>query len=224
LILGFSDDLWHASANLRAAIHVHPFNQELAAGTLPRVIFAHYMVQDSLYLRGYARVLSLAAAKAQRTEDILECAKAAEVAIIVERALHAGYLDQFGISQEEVENAEATPACEAYVNFMLATAATDTFGVLVSAILPCFWLYHDVGTQISKNAVVDNFYQAWIDTYGDESFAAATLRMRAIVDVAGAAAGPGEQARMTSAFLRCAQYEWLFWESAYSQAGWPIIP
>lgn len=222
--MAFSDALWTASTNLRAAVHAHPFNQELASGTLPRDVFAHYMVQDSLYLRGYARVLSLAAAKAQRTEDILECAKAAEVSIVVERALHAGYLEQFGISQMEVEQAEATPACEAYVNFMLATAATDTFGVLVSAILPCFWLYQDVGTQIAKNTIAGNFYQTWIDTYGDESFAAATARMRAIVDVAGAAAGPDEQARMKSAFLRCAQHEWLFWDSAYRQAGWPIMP
>jgi thiaminase (transcriptional activator TenA) len=220
--MAFSDDLWSAAHNLRAAVHAHPFNVELAAGTLSRQAFAHYMVQDSLYLRGYARVLALAAAKAPGADEILECAKAAEVAIVVERALHAGYLDQFGIDAAEVEAAQATPACEAYVNFMLATAATDSFGVLVAAILPCFWLYQDVGSKIAENVVPDNYYQAWIDTYSDESFAAATLRMRAIVDQAGAAAGEAEKARMKAAFLRCAQHEWLFWQSAYDQAGWPI--
>jgi thiaminase (transcriptional activator TenA) len=222
--MAFSDELWTAAINLRAAVHAHPFNKELAAGTLPREAFAHYMVQDSLYLRGYARVLALAAAKAPGADEILECAKAAEVAIVVERALHAGYLDQFGIAAKDVEAAQATPACEAYVNFMLATAATDSFGVLVAAILPCFWLYQDVGTEIAKNVVPNNFYQAWIDTYSDESFAAATLRMRAIVDAAGAAAGENERTRMTAAFLRCAQHEWLFWQSAYVQGDWPIKP
>jgi thiaminase (transcriptional activator TenA) len=222
--MAFTDELWSAAANLRAAVHAHPFNTELAAGTLPREAFAHYMVQDSLYLRGYARVLALAAAKAPGADEILECAKAAEVAIVVERALHAGYLDQFGIAAADVEAAEATPACEAYVNFMLATAVTDSFGVLMAAILPCFWLYQDVGTTIAKNVVPGNFYQAWIDTYADESFAAATLRMRAIVDAAGAAAGKAERTRMTAAFLRCAQHEWLFWQSAYTQSDWPILP
>jgi thiaminase (transcriptional activator TenA) len=218
----FSEHLWQSAANLRDAVHAHPFNQELAAGTLPRAAFAHYMVQDSLYLRGYARVLALAAAKAPGADEILECAKAAEVAIVVERALHAGYLDQFGIAAGEVEAAQATPACEAYVNFMLATATTDSFGVLMAAILPCFWLYQDVGTKIAQNVVPNNFYQAWIDTYSDESFAAATLRMRAIVDAAGASAGEAERTRMTAAFLRCAQHEWLFWQSAYVQADWPV--
>jgi thiaminase (transcriptional activator TenA) len=220
--MAFTDELWAAATNLRAAVHAHPFNVELAAGTLPREAFAHYMVQDSLYLRGYARVLALAAAKAPGADEILECAKAAEVAIVVERALHAGYLDQFGIAASDVESAQSTPACEAYVNFMLATAATDSFGVLVAAILPCFWLYQDVGTQIAQNVVPDNFYQAWIDTYADESFAAATDRMKAIVDAAGDAAGEGERARMKAAFLRCAQHEWLFWQSAYAQSDWPV--
>lgn len=220
--MAFTDELWEAAANLRAAVHAHPFNVELAAGTLAREAFTHYMVQDSLYLRGYARVLALAAAKAPGADDILECAKAAEVAIVVERALHAGYLDQFGIAASDVEAAEATPACEAYVNFMLATAVTDSFGVLVAAILPCFWLYQDVGAKIAQSVVPNNFYQAWIDTYSDESFAAATLRMRAIVDAAGAVAGHAEQTRMRAAFLRCAQHEWLFWQSAYVQADWPI--
>lgn len=222
--MAFTDEVWAAATNLRASVHAHPFNKELAAGTLSRQAFAHYMVQDSLYLRGYARVLALAAAKAPSSDEILECAKAAEVAIVVERALHAGYLDQFGISATQVEVAEATPACEAYVNFMLATAATDSFGVLVAAILPCFWLYQDVGTEIAKNTVANNFYQAWIDTYSDEGFAAATARMRAIVDAAAEVAGAPERMRMTAAFMRCAQHEWLFWESAYSQADWPIKP
>lgn len=222
--MAFTDELWDAATNLREAVHAHPFNVKLAAGTLPREAFAHYMVQDSLYLRGYARVLALAAAKAPGTDEILECAKAAEVAIVVERALHSGYLDQFGIAAADVEAAQATPACEAYVNFMLATATTDSFGVLVAAILPCFWLYQDVGTKIALNVVPDNFYQAWIDTYADESFAAATGRMKAIVDAAGAAAGEAERARMKAAFLRCAQHEWQFWQSAYIQADWPIAP
>ena len=220
--MAFTDEVWTAAANLRAAVHAHPFNCELAAGTLPRAAFQHYMVQDSLYLRGYARVLALAAAKAPGADEILECAKAAEVAIVVERALHAGYLDQFGIASADVEAAQATPACEAYVNFMLATAATDSFGVLVAAILPCFWLYQDLGTAIAKNVVPDNFYQAWIDTYADESFAAATDRMKAIVDAAAEVAGATERTRMTAAFLRCAQHEWLFWQSAYEQADWPV--
>lgn len=223
-IMSFTAEIWDRAAALRAAVHAHPFNRELAAGTLPRDAFARYMVQDGLYLQGYARVLALCAAKAPGADEILEFAQAAGTAIVVERALHAGYLTQFGIDPRAMETAEPTPACEAYVNFMLATAATDSFAVTAAAILPCFWLYQDVGAAISKTAAPDNFYQAWIDTYADEGFAAATARMKAIVDRAADAAGVPERARMEAAFLRCAQHEWLFWDAAYSGADWPVRP
>jgi thiaminase (transcriptional activator TenA) len=220
----FTQEIWDAAGNLRTAVHAHPFNTELAAGTLSREAFAHYMVQDSLYLQGYARVLALAAAKAPSANEILEFSKASEIAIIVERGLHAGYLTQFGIDASAAEAAQPTPACEAYVNFMLATAATDSFGVVAAAVLPCFWLYMDVGVAISRNRVPDNFYQSWIDTYSDESFAAATERMKVIVEEAAQQAGARERQRMKAAFLRCAQHEWLFWDSAYHQRKWPILP
>ena len=29
------------------------------------------------------------------------------------------------------------------------------------------------------------------------------------------------QARMMTAFVRCTQYEWLFWDGAYQRRGWP---
>jgi thiaminase (transcriptional activator TenA) len=220
--MSFTDEIWAETATLRATIHAHPFNRELAAGTLKRDVFARYMIQDSLYLQGYARVLALGAAKAPDADTILEFSQAASTAIIVERALHAGYLEQFGIDAKQAETAEQTPACEAYVNFMLATAVTGSFAELAAAILPCFWLYQDVGIAIAKQTVPNNFYQAWIDTYSDENFAAATNRMKAVVDKAARKAGDIERLAMAKAFRRCAQHEWLFWDAAYTAADWPI--
>lgn len=220
----FTDQIWDRASNLRHAVHTHPFNTGLRDGTLPREAFARYMVQDTLYLQGYARVLALGAAKAPGGDEVLEFSRAAEVAIVVERQLHASYLTRFGIDPRSAEGATPTPACEAYVNFMLATAITGSFGELAAAVLPCFWLYHDVGTAIACQSAPDNFYQAWIDTYADPGFADATNRMRVIVDAAAEAAGESEREKMAVAFLRCAQHEWIFWDAAWSGADWPVRP
>jgi thiaminase/transcriptional activator TenA len=206
---------------MRDAMRAMPFNAELAAGTLSKNAFKHYMLQDAAYLQGYARVLAIGAAKAPTSDDILEFSKAAETAIVVERALHAGYLSEFGITTAEMESAEPSPACTGYVNFMLAEATTGTFATLVGAILPCFWVYRDIGLFIRDRAAPNNFYQTWIDTYADEAFGAATQRMIAIYDRAHHAAGTAEQARMEAAFLRCCQYEWIFWDAAYRLEVWP---
>ena len=60
----FSTDAWAANAGANSAILTMPFNNELAAGTLPRETFKGYIVQDAHYLLGFSRALSLAAAKA----------------------------------------------------------------------------------------------------------------------------------------------------------------
>ena len=217
-----SAQIWARAEPIRAAMRAMPFNVQLAAGTLPRDAFRHYMLQDAAYLQAYARVLAIGAAKAPGPDEILEFSKAAETAIVVERALHAGYLAQFGIETAAMEAAEPSPACLGYVNFMLAEALTGTFATLVGAVLPCFWVYREVGLHVRATGATDNFYQAWIDTYADESFGAATERMIGVYDRAAALAGPAERARMEAAFLRCCQYEWMFWDAAYRRESWPI--
>lgn len=217
-----SQAVWEKAAPLRAAMRDMPFNAELAAGTLSRESFRHYMIQDTLYLVGYARVLSLGAAKAPDAEEVLRFSKAAETAIVVERALHAGYLARFGIEPRDVERAKPAPTTAAYVNFLLAEAATGTFATLVGAVLPCFWVYREVGLHVANRSAPDNFFQAWIDTYTDESFGAAVEGMIGVYDRAHHAAGAAERARMENAFLACCRYEWMFWDAAHRQERWPV--
>ena len=91
--------------------------------------------------------------------------------------------------------------------------------MLASALLPCFQIYWDVGCAIAATAAADNPYRAWIDTYADEAFGEAVTR---VIDIADQAATPAHRARMLAAFGRSAQYEWLFWDGAYQERGWPI--
>lgn len=100
--------------------------------------------------------------------------------------------------------------------------AAGSFGELVAALLPCFWVYREVGLHIAARAAPENFYQAWIDTYADPGFGAATERMIALVDAAAAKAGEAEQARMRARFLRCCQHEQRFWAAAYARESWDL--
>lgn len=220
--MDFTDSLWNAALPIRTAMLTMPFNAELAAGTLARPAFRHYMAQDALYLVGFGRALALAAARAPDVDAVLEFAQASQTAIVVERSLHAGYLEQFGVSQADLANTEPSPVCDAYVNSLLATAAIGSFAELAAAVLPCFWVYREVGLHIKAEGAPNNFYQAWIDTYSDPAFGAATSRMIAVVEQAGATASDPERARMRARFLRCCQYEWMFWDSAYRQGDWPL--
>jgi thiaminase (transcriptional activator TenA) len=208
--------------NLRTAIHKLPFNTELAAGSLRRERFQHYITQDALYLGQFSRALALAAAKAPDSETLRDFAQSAVSTVSVERSLHEHYLRAFGVDPAALAAAEPAPDCLAYTSFLLATAYHDPWEVLVAALLPCFWIYWDVGSRIAKRAAPDNPYRAWIDTYADEGFGEAVRMVIGITDRAASATTSAVQARMMTAFVRSTQYEWLFWDGAYQQRGWPV--
>ena len=218
----FCDQAWQRTTGLRAAIHALPFNRELATGTLGRERFQFYITQDALYLEQYARILALAGVRGPDAASLRLFAESALGAVAVEQALHGRYLTEFGIDPAALTLAEPSPECLGYTSYLFATAYQEPWEVLIAALLPCFWIYWDVGNSIAREVVANNPYHAWIDTYADAGFGAA---VRAVIEAtnraAEAATGP-VRGRMMTAFIRCCQYEWLFWDGAYHLRQWPV--
>ena len=217
----FSEEVWQRTGALREAIHKLPFNVELAAGSLTRDRFQTYITQDAIYLGQFSRALAISAAKAPDTATMQSFAQSALGAIAVEQALHGRYLRDFGIDPAGVADTEPSPDCLAYTTFLIASAYQDPWEVLVAALLPCFWLYWDVGCAIAAKAVPDNPYRLWIDTYADPNFGAAVEAVIAVADQAAAAATASGRAEMRAVFILACRYEWLFWDGAYRRRAWP---
>ena len=218
----FSTTAWQNNLPLYEKILAMPFNAELAAGNLSAESFRHYIIQDAHYLEGFARALALASAKADTADQIVQFAAAAQTAIMVERALHADYFRKFGITPEDFAAAQPTPVCDHYVSYLLRVAALDPFPVVLAALLPCFWIYLEVGRDIHGRAAKPNPYQGWIDTYAGEEFATAVQAVIATTDAAASGASERTRQSMHAAFTRATQLEWMFWDSAYRLAKWPV--
>lgn len=217
----FSEDVWSRNAALIAAIQAMPFNAALTAGTLPIARFRHYIVQDAHYLVTFAQALALAAAKADDPDRIVQFSSGAAEAIAVERALHTDYFRRFGLAPADVAAMPVSPAAHHYICFLLASGFREPLAVHLAGMLPCFWIYREVGRAIFGRAAPDNPYRAWIDTYAGEAFAAAVDAMIAATDAA-AEAHPSQVAAMHAAFTRASQLEWMFWDSADREASWPV--
>ena len=89
------------------------------------------------------------------------------------------------------------PVTKSYVDHLLAASVSGSYGVLVAAVLPCFWLYAEVGATLhgeflAAGAPAEHPYAAWLRTYADEDFAAATRQAVAYTDAA-ARAGLGRR-------------------------------
>lgn len=218
----FSRAAWRRNEALYERIRTMPFNMALADGSLQPDRFRHYIVQDAHYLIAFARALAIAAAKADDADGIVQFAEAARVAVVVERSLHADYFGRFGISPAEFAATELSPECHHYSAFLLATAYAEPYPVVLAALLPCFWVYAEVGKDIHGRAAAPNPYRAWIDTYAGEAFEAAVAEVIATTDRAARSAAPATLQAMHGAFTRAMQLEWMFWDSAWRQNHWPI--
>jgi thiaminase/transcriptional activator TenA len=222
-VTGFCDTAWQHTAKLMAAMTDLPFNRELADGSLAPQRFQFYLVQDARYLVGFARALASAATRAESTQDVAFFADAARESIVVEHALHDGYFERFGMTAADQQAIETSPTCLAYTSYLLAVAHTGGYPELIAALLPCFWVYQHVGTEIlaRQRPDADHPYLAWIATYADDEFAKSVLTCRDAVDRAAARADEHTVSRMLAAFTRATEYEWLFWDSAYRREIWP---
>jgi thiaminase/transcriptional activator TenA len=214
----FTLQLWETTKGIYEKIIHLPFNQELMKGTLDMDRFIFYVRQDSLYLIDYCRALALIASKLDRTERMLQFLKFAEDSILVEKAMHEKFLSGY---KEEAEN-HKSPACFTYTNFLLSTAAFRSTGEAAASILPCFWIYREVGNYIYNNTVANNPYQEWIDTYSAEEFRKATDTAIEATDELAEGANSIIRLKMTEVFELSAKLEYIFWESAYKKEKWIV--
>jgi thiaminase (transcriptional activator TenA) len=218
----FSQEAWERNADLYEKTRTLPFNEELAAGTLSEACFRHYIVQDAHYLVAFGRALAIAAGKADSPEEIVQFSEAARAVVVEERALHEDFFAKFGIGPEDFANTPLTPVCHHYNSFLIATAHAEPYPVALAAILPCFWVYAEIGKDIHGRAATPNPYQAWIDSYASEEFDDAVRGVIATTDRSAVRSSPTTVEAMHTAFTRAMQLEWMFWDSAWRQAEWPV--
>lgn len=217
----FTDAAWQRNLPLFESTLALPFNRDLAAGTLSRERFQHYMIQDAHYLVAFGRGLAVAAAKAHNAEGVVQFANAAEAAVVVERELHDGFMREYEISPAQFAATPLSPVCHHYVHFLQSMGWSRSYPVALAALLPCFWIYAEVGRAIVGIARPNNPYQSWIDTYAGDEFHALVNQVRATIDTVAAQADARTLAEMHEAYTDAAKLEWMFWDSAYRLGAWP---
>lgn len=201
--------LWAAGGETWHQILDLPFVRALGDGTLDEDLFAFYLDQDALYLRDYSRALATLSARADTAEAQVHWAAGAHEAIAAESQLHEGWL------ANRARLGGPSPITMGYTNFLRATAAGDDYVVGAAAILPCYWLYEEVGAVLSSQNHADHPYAEWLSMYGGEEFAADVARSLAEVERAFEAASPAQRVRAAQAYLSACVYEREFFDQAH---------
>ncbi|HEU5196478.1 MAG TPA: thiaminase II [Methylomirabilota bacterium] len=220
--MSFTRELWAAMAPVYAAILRHPFLTGLTDGSLPQERFVFYAVQDALYLREFARSLALAAARAPEDDWIIMFSDHAANALRVERSLHESFFKDFGLSPADVNATQLAPTNLAYTSYLLAVAHGAPYHEALAALLPCYWIYWEVGKELERAGSPNPLYTRWIATYASEEFGAVVRAVLGATDAVAARLGPGERAAMLRHVLTTSRYEWMFWDMGWRLEVWPL--
>lgn len=201
----------------------HPFVVALGNGSLPRVNFEFYIRQDALFLDDLTKTFAYATTKTTDHEEMEQFGKLLLNTLLVEADLHHRYGERFGLTPTEMATTRMAPTNYAYTRHLLFIAATGTLPELLTAILPCAWIYAEVGRSLvgSTPLASDHPYADWLATYASPDFDAVGTWIRERLDARTTFLTPDEETRLHEIFLMSTRYEWLFWDMAWRLEGWP---
>jgi len=219
----FSAQLRLKADKIWRAIFAHPFLDQLHTGTLPMDRFVYFVLQDYLYLLDFAQVLCLGGAKSPNLKTLEIFTRHALIAVEVERSFHAAFGRSLGLSQKQLDSTPKGPITEAYTRHLQAVARGGSLGDTVAAVLPCYWIYGEVGKRLYKNRPKrPKIYRQWIETYASDEYWRPVREQIRLMDQLGAGAKREERRLMVSHFLLSSRYEFLFWDQAYRLEEWPV--
>jgi thiaminase/transcriptional activator TenA len=219
----FSAQLKRRAQRIWRAIDGHPFLRELHAGTLPINRFTYFILQDYVYLLDFAQVLCQGGAKSLDLETLELFARHALGAVEVERSFHASFGKTLGLTGKQLDAVPKGPITQAYIGHLQSVARSGTLGELVAAVLPCYWIYGEVGRRLYKGRPrKPKIYREWIETYAGEAFWQPVREQIQLMDKLGAVASSSEKKVMAANFILSSRYEFMFWEQAYRLERWPV--
>jgi thiaminase/transcriptional activator TenA len=218
----FTKELWQGIIPIYESIIHHPFIKGLIDGTLSEESFKFYVIQDALYLREFARSLSIAAAKAPEDDWIIMFNEHSAGALKVERTLHDSFFRDFHLKKKDIVNTTLAPTNLAYTSYLLSTAYSSPFHEVIGALLPCYWIYWEVGKALISKGSPNPLYQRWIDTYGGEEYARIVKAVLNITNKIARDLKEDQKEAMKKHFITTSRYEWMFWDMGLRCESWPV--
>lgn len=201
------------------------FLQKLAAGTLEEACFKGYIVEDSLYLREYAKVFAWGMVKAPDMEAIRTYYSLLAFVNESEDATRLWYLKRYGLTDQQIQLLPQRPENLAYTRTMV-DAARDGEGApeCMMACLPCMvsygWIFQKLLAE--HPGVQNTVYWPLVRDYASSGYQEACDHWMAYADSVCRDLPPQRRARCREIFHACSVHELHFWEmSAHPRTDLP---
>ena len=213
IAMELSKEAWQASFH-------HPFVLQLQEGNLDPSIFRYYLIQDAYYLKAFSEAYHLLADKTSNQEMKRLLKQNAQSLVEGELFIRQQFFKELGISDQEMEQHPIAPTCYHYISHIYRQFAEPNLGIAFASLLPCPWLYHDLGKALNRKPSPNPLYQQWIETYITDELEQQIKEEEALVNQLYRESNETDKQKMLEAFHRSVHMEAKFWEMAYQHQTW----
>lgn len=194
------------------------FISELKKGTLPIEKFKSYMVQDSIYLKHYARVYGKAIFHSTNLRDIQVYYSILSFVTDTESAVRINYLSSFGMTDDDIEFIQPLQENQNYIDFLLNIAEGGNVCEILMAVLPCMMSYSYIFRKIADEPDTSKSqYWDFIQDYADNKYYEDCISWGKFADCKCENLTENEKNRLSKIFEEASILELDFWKMAYKE-------
>ena len=195
------------------------FLQKMENGTLSEDCFKSYLVEDSLYLREYAKIFAWGMTKATTMAAMRTYYSLLSFVQENEDLTRLRYLEQYGLREADIQSLPLRPENRAYLDCMIDAARNgEGEAECLMACLPCMLSYGWIFQKLleEKPSVQDTLYGTLVVDYADKGYEAACRDWAAFAEKVCEGLSDERLARCREIFHACSEHELNFWAMAAS--------
>ena len=191
------------------------FLQKMENGTLSEDCFKSYLVEDSLYLREYAKIFAWGMTKATTMAAMRTYYSLLSFVQENEDLTRLRYLEQYGLREADIQSLPLRPESRAYLDCMIDAARTgEGEAECLMACLPCMlsyaWIFQKLVARSPQ--VKETPYWPLVRDYADQRYEDACKAWAAYTETVCADLTPERAAHCKAIFKQCSEHELHFWE------------
>lgn len=216
----FTDIAMELSRESWQASFQHPFILQLQKGNLDPSIFRYYLIQDAYYLNAFSKAYDHLAEKTSKQEMKRLLKQNAQSLVEGELFIRQQFFKELGINDNEMAEHPIAPTCYHYISHIYRQFQEENVAIAFASLLPCPWLYHDIGKALNLNPSPEALYQKWIETYITDELEQQIKEETELVNQLYRESDELDKKKMLEVFRISVHMEAQFWEMAYQHQTW----
>lgn len=193
-----------------------PFIREMKSGELLPEKFRQYIIQDSIYLKNYARVCGKALYHSVSLKDIQTWYSMLSLVTEEESLVRLSYLEKYGLTDQDIEKIEPLSENKRYIDFLICTAERGDIPEILMAVLPCMLSYSYIFRKAAgEPGISASVYFDFIQDYAEDKYFEDCRRWCDFADEKCGNLPEKKQEELCGIFRRGSLLELEFWEMAY---------